>query len=113
MWMQEEVAGVATTNCNSDKQVKLTVRQAHEKLGHINEQAIKDISKDLGWVLTNTGKLNCVAFAAGKAKHKSPKKVLIVDPDDGKEGYRGYLDLSTIKKNNNYPHPNNPKMVIG
>ena len=31
---QEEVANVATTNKNGAKQVKMSVQQAHEKLGH-------------------------------------------------------------------------------
>ena len=35
---QQEVANVATTNDKEMKKVKMSVQQAHEKLGHINER---------------------------------------------------------------------------
>ena len=88
MWTQEELASIVTTNGNSEKQVILMVQQVHERLGHINEKATKEITKALGWKLTDAAKLNCPSFAAGKAKQKSLKKIKIVDPDDEKEGYR-------------------------
>ena len=47
----QEVAGVATTNSNSEKHVVLTVQQVHERLGHIIERATKEIAKALGWNL--------------------------------------------------------------
>ena len=98
---------VATTYGNLTKQVTLTVQQVHERLGHINEKATKEITKALGWKHTNATKLKCSSCAAGKAKQKSLKKIKIVDPDDEKEGYRAYLDLSAIKKNDKYPYPSN------
>ena len=84
---QEEVANVATTNDNGTKQVKMSVQQAHEKLGHINERAMKEIAKNLGWLLTANQPLNCAACTAEKAKQKSLNKVSILDPDDEKDGY--------------------------
>ena len=45
---QEEVVGVATTNCENKKKVTMTLMQAHEKLGHINECTTKEISRILG-----------------------------------------------------------------
>ena len=51
MWTQEEVASVMMTNGNSAKQVILNVQQVHERLGHINERATKEITKALGWKL--------------------------------------------------------------
>ena len=66
----------------------LTVQQVHERLGHINERATKEITKALGWKLTDAAKLNCSSCAAGKAKQKSLKKIKIVDPDHEKKGYR-------------------------
>ena len=44
MWTQEEVASIVTTNTNSENQAVLTVQQAHERLGHINERATKEIT---------------------------------------------------------------------
>ena len=86
----------------------LTVQQVHERLGHINERATKEIINALGWKLTNVAKLNCSSCAAGKAKQKSLKKIKIIDPDNEKEVHRAYLDLLTIKKNEEYPYPSNP-----
>ena len=100
-----------TTNGNSAKQVILTVQQVHERLGHINERATKEITKALGWKLTTATKLNCLSCAAGKAKQKSLKKITIVDPDNEKEGYRAYLDLSTIKKMK-MSLSNQPKLAV-
>ena len=66
MRTQKEVAGAVTTNCSSNKKEKFTIQQVHEKLGHINERAMKEISKELGWELTGNESLNCAACVAGK-----------------------------------------------
>ena len=66
--------------------------------------------------LTEVQSLNCSPCAAGKAKQKSLKKVTIADSGDEKDGYRAYLDLSTVKKNEKYPTPSNPNwrlIVVG
>ena len=44
---QQEVANVATAREKVLKQVKMSVQQAHKKLGHINERATKIIAKNL------------------------------------------------------------------
>ena len=90
----------------------LMVQQVHERLGHINERATKEITKALRWKLTNVAKLTCSSCAAGKAKQKSLTKIMIVDPDDEKKGYRAYLDLLTIKKNEKYSYPSNPSWQL-
>ena len=104
---KEEVAGVATTNCENKKKVTMMLMQAQEKLGHINECTMKEISKVLGWVLTDMKTLNCASCAAGKAKQKSLKKVNFVEPNDEKNQYKAYLDLSMVKPNKKYPAPTN------
>ena len=53
---------------------KMSVQQAHEMLGHITERATKEISKTLGWLLTDNQPLNCAAFAAEKAKQSHSRK---------------------------------------
>ena len=103
--MQEEVARVATTNCENKTEVKLSLMQAHEKLGHINEWVTKEILKVLGWKLTDMRALNCASCAVGKAKQTLLKKANFVEPGNEKDGYGAYLDLSTIKKNENYLTP--------
>ena len=114
--IQEEEAGVATTNCEVTKEAKMILMQAHEKLGHINECTTKEISKVHGWKLTDMKALNCASCAAGKAKQKLLKKVNFMETDDEKDGYRADLDLSTAKKNENYPMPTKPNwqlLVVG
>ena len=108
---KEEVVGVATTNHESKKEEKMMLMQAHERLGHINEHTTKEIIKVLSLKLTNMKTLNCASCAAGKAKQKSLKNINFVEPDDEKDGYRAYLDLSTIKKNEKYSYPNNPNLL--
>ena len=107
---QEEVANVATMNDKGTKQVKMSVQKAHEKLGHIN----KKHAKNLGCLLTDNQPLNCATCTAGKTKQKLLKKVSIPDPDDEKDGYRAYLAISTIKKNEKYLITLNPsqRMIV-
>ena len=104
---QEEVVGVATTNHGNKKKVTMTLMQAHEKLGHINEHSMKEISKVHGWVLADTKTLSCASCVAGKAKQKSLKTINLVEPNDGKNGYKAYLNLLMVKTNEKYPTPTN------
>ena len=113
---QDEVANVATAGGKATKQVEMTVQQAHEKLGHINERATKEIAKNLGWQLMDNQPLNCAPCVAGKAKQDSLKKVSVLGPKDEENGYRAYLDNAMIKKNEKYPVPTNPNwrlIVVG
>ena len=48
----------------------------------------------------------------GKSKTKTLNKVKIPDPDDEKNWYRAYLDISTVKKTDNIPAPPNPNWRI-
>ena len=61
---QEEVVNVATVSDKGTKQVKMSVQQAHEKLGHINERVTKEVAENLGWSLTDNQPLNCAACVA-------------------------------------------------
>ena len=96
----------------NEKKTKLSVLQAHEKLGHINAWATVQIADSLGWVLTGNRTINCASCTAEKAKQKSLNKVKIPDPDDEKDWYRAYLDISTVKKADNMPAPPNPNWRI-
>ena len=77
------------------------------RLGHINAWATVQIADSLGWTLTGSRTINCASCATGKAKQKSLNKVKIPDPDDEKNWYRAYLDISTVKKANSMPEPPN------
>ena len=107
-----EHANVVTNGNKNEKMAKMSVQQAHEKLGHINARATVQIAESLGWVLTGNQTTNCASCAVGKAKQKSLNKVKIPDPDDEKNSYRAYLDISTVRKAENMPVPPNPNWRI-
>ena len=54
---QVEHANVVTNGNKNEEMTKLSVLQAHEKLGHINAQATVQIAESLGWVLTGNRQL--------------------------------------------------------
>ena len=97
------MANITATDDFLTKQVLLSIQQAHERLGHVNERTTKEIAKSLGWKLTGNQTLNGAACVAGKDKQKSHKKIGILDPNDEVNGYRAYRDISIVKKNENYP----------
>ena len=107
-----EHANVVTNTNKPEKKTKMSVLQAHDKLGHINAWATVQIADSLGWILTGNRTINCASCATGKAKQKLLNKVKIPDPDDEKNWYRAYLDISTVKKANNMPEPPNPNWQI-
>ena len=102
-----EHANVVTNTNKPEMKTKMSVLQAHKKLGHINARVTVQIADSLGWTLTGNRTINCASCATGKAKQKSLKKVKIPDPDDEKYWYRAYLDILTVKKADNMPEPPN------
>jgi hypothetical protein len=94
-----ELAGAAT-----DKTVKLTIQQAHDRLGHFGEDATRQTAKQLGWELTKGSLKPCESCAAaGKAKQRNIPK------DNNGESLklhesRIYLDIATVKKKEGQPN---------
>ena len=86
-----EVVGVA-----SDQKMRMSVQQAHRKLGHCGEEETRKIDKALGWTITRGSMLPCVACAEAKAKQKNVPKVSDHEPTTDTNG-RVHLDLATIK----------------
>jgi hypothetical protein len=87
------------TNLSTDgtrKEVTYTVLQAHERLGHSNEDATRTTADVIGMKLRKGGMGTCLACTIGKAKQKNAKKKSegnkIKEP-----GGRVYLDISTVK----------------
>ena len=69
---------IAATNNNLMKQVMLSIQQAHERLGHINERTTKEIANSLGWKLTGNQTLNCAACVAGKSNKSHFKRFVFL-----------------------------------
>ena len=60
--VQDELA-----NGTTDGGLKLTIGQAHARLGHIGEDAVRKIAGHIGWHLTCGPLMACEACAIGKA----------------------------------------------
>ena len=106
--VQEELTNGATDGGG----LKLTIGQAHARLGHISEDAVRKIAGYLGWHLMR-GKLTaCEPCAVGKARqrnvgnHSSEPLVVVSDRR------RVHLDISSIKKPENVSRVYKPHMRI-
>jgi hypothetical protein len=78
------------------------VLQAHEKLGHSNEDATRATADIVGMKLRKGGMGICLACTIGKAKQKNVRKKS--EGIKSKEpGGRMYLDISTVKDKKDEP----------
>jgi hypothetical protein len=91
-----EVAAAAT-----EKPLKMTMQQAHDRLGHCNKDLTRSMAKQLNWEVTGTLK-SCDACAAGKAKQKNvPKETGKDEKDD--DIVRIFLDIASVKQMKGQP----------
>jgi len=102
----EEMASVV-----QDKPLKLTIQQAHDRLGHCNENATRKTAKELGWEITPGSLGPCEACAAAKAKQKNlPKAEEKNEPKEGENCV--YLDIASIKQAKGIPRVTRPHWRI-
>ena len=98
-----EVAAPAA-NADEGKKLKLSIKQAHARLGHCSEQMAREASKSLNWEITRGGLGACADCAIGKAKQKNiPKTTLVEAREDGPK--RAYLDIASLKPKSNVKMP--------
>ena len=77
------------------KPAKITLQQAHSKLGHPDIEKTRRTAKRLGWKLSDGVMCPCASCAAGKAKQRRVPKVS--DREKAKRaGQRWSHDISTI-----------------
>jgi hypothetical protein len=96
---QVEIASVVTES----KPQKMTVNEAHGKLGHSDEPATRKTAKTLGIQITRGTMKPCEACTVAKAKQKNVPKVS--DTEKGiKTERRIFFDIFTIKRAKNGPH---------
>jgi hypothetical protein len=93
-----EIAG--TTQDKTNKLMAMTIQQAHERLGHGNEDAAQKTAAVLNWHLTCGTLSPCEACAAAKAKQKNvPKTSTNMAPSNtSKDARHIYLDIVTINR---------------
>ena len=105
---QEELANGATDGGG----LKVTIEQAHARLGHIGEDAVRKIAGHIGWHITR-GKLTaCEACAVGKARQRNLGNHLSDLPTVVCDRRRVHLDISSIKKPENVSRVYKPHMRI-
>jgi hypothetical protein len=80
----------------------MSVKKAHDMLGHINEKAVRKTAITLGWELTRGTLGVCEPCTETKAKHKNLPRYLDTPPFT-KDESRIYLDIATIKKTKKGP----------
>jgi hypothetical protein len=89
---KDEVGGAV-----QDTLVKMSLVQAHDKLGHMSEDATRKTAKQLGWHMTSGHIHPCESCTVGKAKQRNvPKASEHVSATRPNE--RIYLDISAVKK---------------
>jgi hypothetical protein len=102
-----EIAGAASDT----KKLKMTIKQAHGKLGHSNEDATRKAARYLGWELKPGTLKSCESCAAAKAKQKNVPQVSEGMPaENGKS--RIYLDIATVKQRKGMPRATKPNWRI-
>jgi hypothetical protein len=91
---------------------KISIQQAHDKLGHCGEDITRRAAKELGWTLTVGTMKPCEACTIGKAKQKNVPKITKTEPL--KEGEnRIFLDIATVKRTKDQPKVSKPNWRIG
>jgi hypothetical protein len=94
-------AGTANvTNIQTPK--RMSVKKAHDMLGHINEKAVRKTVIALGWELTRRTLGVCEPCTEAKAKLKNLPQHPEA-PLSTKDEKRIYLDITTIKKTKKGP----------
>eukprot|EP00977_Amphora_coffeiformis_P005907 scaffold1252_cov154-Amphora_coffeaeformis.AAC.1 len=103
-----EVGGAATEY----KQTKtISIKKAHEQLGHMGEDETRRAAKALGWTITRGSLNKCESCAIGKAKQKNVK---VNEPKEKSHEVNGrvFLDMSRIVGPNAEVQPKRPNWCI-
>jgi hypothetical protein len=74
---------------------KISVNQAHERLGHVSEELTRKISQDLGWQISKGQMDVCNACSVAKARQKNVTKAAV---QSDKPNERVFLDLARIEQ---------------
>jgi Reverse transcriptase (RNA-dependent DNA polymerase)/Zinc knuckle len=84
---------------NSNKVIKYNIVQAHQRLGHMGEDQLRQTCTALGFELTKGPLPPCIDCAVGKARQKNIKNTGGATSDDDEAG-KYYFDMASIKNDN-------------
>ena len=96
----EELANAVTDQESAIKPI--TMQQAHDRLGHMSEQATKATTRALKIPIKNGAFKLCAACAAGKAKQKCIKQIVTTKQKLGQ--CQAFLDIATVRKKKRYAY---------
>lgn len=95
-----------------EKKLKIvTLEQAHNQLGHMDEHQTKSVVQSLGWKIENGIMGPCAACARGKARQMNIKKKFVEEPTS--EGVLcSFSDISTLRPKKGMPNMSTPHWRI-
>ena len=90
---------------------KISIKTAHERLGHLSEEETRKTAKQLGWTLSKGSLGTCESCAIGKAKQK---RVKTSEPKEKSNKVNGriYLDMSRIVNAKDKDQPMRPNWCL-
>ena len=106
-----EVGGATTTDTSSQKTKTLSITEAHQQLGHINEAETRKTAKTLGWTITRGSLGVCEECGIAKAKQKNVK-IEVPKKKSTEVNGRIYLDLSRIVHPSSNVKPKRPNWCM-
>ncbi len=92
---RKDTTAIRETSHATTDGVTMNIMQAHRRLGHANEDAIRKTCKHLGWKLVRGSMQVCTACTAAKAKRKNIPKHDNPNPSKA-PGERMYIDQSRL-----------------
>ena len=89
----------------------MSIKTAHEKLGHMSEEITRKTARTLGWPITRGSLKTCEPCALGKSKQKNVPQVSEA-PKATVNGQRWFLDISSVKTKEGQEMPLYPNWRI-
>ena len=90
----------------------VSIKTAHEQLGHLSKDATRQVAKQLGWLITKGSLKACESCAIGKAKQKNVKNLGAPKDKSTSVNGRVYLDLTRIVGPNDEKQPLRPNWCM-
>ena len=114
-----EVATAATNDAAIEnaivpatRPIKMSIMQAHSRLGHANEDMTRKTAKALGIIITKGSMGPCEGCSVAKAKQKNVPKHNVTHEKSTKFAERIFIDTTFLKMTEDEPKITKPNMFI-